>query len=356
MGLLRALFAIAVVFQHSPWNGGLVFVGGRNAVQMFYMVSGFLICHVLTGDRAYGRVSDFYKSRLFRLLPMYYAVALISLLTATFINRDLLQTYAAIPASATVMLVFSNLFLFGQDWVMFSAIRAGELVFAADFRVSEVLLYQGLVVQQAWTLGVELCFYLIAPFVLRSRRVIWLLLALSVLLRLVLVWQGVGRNDPWTYRFFPTELAFFLIGALSNIYLLPFWQKHVSASQRTSMPSWGTGGMFLLTVSYFMIPLPGGVKSAVILALFFCVLPLTFIYQNQHSWDRKIGDLSYPIYIGHLLVVFALQAVWPLSLAQDFLLISAANLACTLIFALVLNYAIGIPVERYRRRFRSVPA
>ncbi len=356
MGVLRALFAISVVFQHSPWNGGLVLVGGRNAVQLFYMVSGFLICHVLTGDRAYERVSDFYKSRLFRLLPIYYAVALISLLTAPAINAEFLKTYSEIPVSAALMLVLSNLFLFGQDWVMFSAVRAGELVFATDFRASEVLLYQGLLVQQAWTLGVELSFYLIAPFVLRSRRAIWVLLVSSVLLRLVLIWNGVGRNDPWTYRFFPTELAFFLAGALSNIHLLPFWKKHVIAGQWSKLPMWATCVMILLTVAYFVIPVPGGVKSAVILALFLCVLPLTFIFQNQHGWDRKIGDLSYPIYIGHLLIVFALQVIWPSSLSGNLWLISLANLAGALLFALVLNFAIGIPVERYRKRFRTAPA
>jgi peptidoglycan/LPS O-acetylase OafA/YrhL len=44
MGTLRTLLAISVVFAHSF---GFVFVGGRNAVQLFYMISGFLISFVI---------------------------------------------------------------------------------------------------------------------------------------------------------------------------------------------------------------------------------------------------------------------------------------------------------------------
>jgi peptidoglycan/LPS O-acetylase OafA/YrhL len=44
MGMLRTIFAISVVFVHSY---GHVFVGGRNAVQLFYIISGFLISYVL---------------------------------------------------------------------------------------------------------------------------------------------------------------------------------------------------------------------------------------------------------------------------------------------------------------------
>lgn len=54
MGLLRTILAISVVLAHSIGfvsigfrsNVGLL-VGGQNAVQIFYMISGFLISYVL---------------------------------------------------------------------------------------------------------------------------------------------------------------------------------------------------------------------------------------------------------------------------------------------------------------------
>ncbi|MCH6025160.1 hypothetical protein MMA33_24360, partial [Salmonella enterica] len=82
-------------------------------------------------------------------------------------------------------------------------IDQGALAFTGSFARSDVPLYQGLLVPQAWTLGVEMSFYLIAPFVLHSPRRLLVLLAASLALRAVLIASGIGLSDPWTYRFFP---------------------------------------------------------------------------------------------------------------------------------------------------------
>ena len=107
---------------------------------------------------------------------------------------------------------------------MFFGIEHSSLLFTGSFAHSDVPLYQGLLVPQAWTLGVEITFYLVAPFVLRSPRRLLALLAASLALRAVLIATGIGLSDPWTYRFFPAELALFLAGALSHQILLPRWQ------------------------------------------------------------------------------------------------------------------------------------
>ncbi|MFZ6693377.1 acyltransferase family protein [Undibacterium sp. SXout20W] len=81
MGTLRTLFAIAVVFAHCY---GFLLVGGRNAVQLFYMISGFLISFVLIEQRAYLRMKTFYINRFLRLYPVYFVVALMTLATLMF--------------------------------------------------------------------------------------------------------------------------------------------------------------------------------------------------------------------------------------------------------------------------------
>lgn len=93
---------------------------------------------------------------------------------------------------------------------------------------SEVILYPALLVPQAWTLGVELAFYIVAPFVLVRRKALLLLLALSISVRIYLLYVGLGKSDPWTYRFFPAELALFLLGALAHQVLLPFYKITLS--------------------------------------------------------------------------------------------------------------------------------
>ena len=77
MGTLRTLFAISVVFAHSI---GFVFVGGQNAVRLFYMISGFLISFVLVERKSYSSIVLFYINRYLRLYPIYLSVAVLSLI------------------------------------------------------------------------------------------------------------------------------------------------------------------------------------------------------------------------------------------------------------------------------------
>src|SRR5437763_1126907 len=108
MGSLRTIFAIAVVFSHC-WPEGIVFVGGRNAVQLFYIISGFLISFVLVEKKTYDRVRYFYLNRYLRLYPIYISTAAITLTVfsiAHFVNHSVpfFDVYATAPASATTLL------------------------------------------------------------------------------------------------------------------------------------------------------------------------------------------------------------------------------------------------------------
>ena len=67
-------------------------------------------------------------------------------------------------------------------------------------------------VPQAWTLSIEIMFYILVPFVVRKIRVIALLFSLSLFIRFLAISFGFGLHDPWTYRFFPFELALFFLG------------------------------------------------------------------------------------------------------------------------------------------------
>ena len=215
MGTLRTIFAMAVVFAHA---GVYMFVGALNGVQLFYMISGFLMSFILTDVKAYPRVKEFYINRFLRLYPVYAVIAILTLgayAIGIHVYDEFFSVYREAPWSAVILLVFSNTFLFLQDWVMFAAVVDGRLVPTGNFMESSPLLYQGLLVPQAWTLGVELTFYLIAPFVLPRRRLVYVLFAASLALRVAFILRGFGRFDPWSYRFFPTELALFLAGALS---------------------------------------------------------------------------------------------------------------------------------------------
>lgn len=354
MGLLRTIFAISVVFFHS--NGHFL-IGGRNAVQLFYMISGFLISYVLIDNKDYKNKIDFYINRVLRLYPIYLAVSLLTLFIViiqyVFFNTPaLFKTWIESPLLAKILLIFSNIFIFGQDLVMFSGVQNGQLVLTNNFYKSDILLFEGLLVPQAWTLGLELSFYLIAPFILFSKKVIYGLLVFSIGFRILLICDGIGTHDPWTYRFFPLEISLFLLGALAHQILYPNYKK-IFNEKINLISKLATWFLVLFSLIFFQIPAPLLYKNIILFASFFVLMPLTFIFSINSNWDKKIGDLSYPIYIVHILVIMISIDVINFFGINNKELISIVCVFLSIIFAIFLNKYISNPIEIIRSKFRT---
>jgi peptidoglycan/LPS O-acetylase OafA/YrhL len=353
MGTLRTIFAVSVVCAHS-WPAGMVFVGGRNAVQLFYVFSGFLISYVLVESKSYNNTSTFYINRYLRLYPIYLVVAILSVATKLqwIGESNLYAIYKTVPIDAFLLLVLSNVFLLGQDWVTFSGIHHGQLVFGAPYNNSEIPLHEALIIPQAWTLGVELTFYLIAPFVLPKRNLIYALLFLSLAVRAVLINFGLD-HDLWTYGFFPAELALFLLGALAQQTLSPFY-KRVFAHRQLVLAKAATLFLVFVSIIYFLVPVNELYKTLFLFSIFIFLIPLTFIFQNRFAWDKWIGDLSYPIYIGHMLVIWT-TTFWlkaKIGVADEHL-IAIACVLLSIMFAIFLNQYIGLPFEALRGKLKT---
>lgn len=353
MGMLRTLLALSVVLDHLGGGATDRLVGGRLAVQLFYVISGFLISFVLTAtDHYQGAPGRFYANRALRLYPVYLVVAALTLLAYAGAGESpFWRIYDGLPLTATVYLALSNLLILGQDWLMFFGIEHGALAFTGSFAHSDVPLYQGLLVPQAWTLGVELSFYLIAPFVLHSPRRLLLLLLASLALRVALVASGIGRSDPWTYRFFPTELALFLAGSLSHQVLLPRWQAWSARLRR--LPELGTALLLLYALAHFSIALPPTVRDGLAVLLFAALMPLAFLFQARYRLDKAIGELSYPIYICHALVIVFFGWLLDGTQLRQPMMFMTLVVAGSIGFAALLNVLVAEPVERLRRRLRG---
>ncbi len=358
MGMIRTLLAITVVCAHSPCWCDSYLVGGRNAVQLFYIISGFLIAHVLQTNKSYVDPMKFYANRVLRIYPIYLAVAVLSLLIYRGGYHYFFEIYREIPASADALLVFSNLFLFGQDEVMFCDVRDGQLVYTFGLPPAQTPLWIGLIVPQAWTLEVELCFYALAPFILR--RMPWLiaLLLLSAAIRGYLFAIGLGTRDPWSYRFFPAELSLFLLGALAQRYALPAWVAFIAwsnggPSRASWIPAAGTLAIIAMCLVYGMVPLGDIIRVPALFVLVLVLLPLAFLWQNHSRLDRAIGELSYPIYVCHLMVILSLKALPEIILVTGPIAVTFWNVVASVFFAWVLNRYIGKPIERLRSRVKS---
>lgn len=111
--------------------------------------------------------------------------------------------------------------------------------------------------------------------------------------------------------------------------------------------------MIAITLMYWLIPIRETIKTIVLFSVFLLLMPLTFVFQAQRRWDKWIGDLSYPIYICHMLIIFIVTLVLGRFGITDKLLISAIVVAVTVGFSITLNTFIGGPVEALRGRFRE---
>jgi peptidoglycan/LPS O-acetylase OafA/YrhL len=310
LGLLRILLAACVFFGHSRPLGHLRWLSSNEAVELFFVVSGFYMQLILVTRYTNEKLGkawafQFYKARYFRLLPIYLLGVLLVVGLASHqpsLDPSSIWTYVqGLPDTLgnvlfKAFLCFTNMTILFQDVTMFLAAHHEQIQWSAQFHNSDVLLWKGLAVFQAWSLGIELSFYLIAPYLLNlpSR---WLILGaiFSLATKAVVIW-AFSLGDPWTYRFFPFELGSFLLGALAFRYrsavehLLPKRMERYCA--------------YPLAIAIAAIRVPVPLAHVVYPLALACVLPYLFRMTSGHKEDRLIGELSYPFYIFH---VFALR-------------------------------------------------
>jgi peptidoglycan/LPS O-acetylase OafA/YrhL len=349
MGIVRLLLALAVVSTHAgplPLTGNHL-VGGIVAVQSFYVISGFYMALVLHGR--YRNRADFYFNRFLRLYPTYWCVlGLAALLGSTTFHAIL--TSPLLKWDGKALMLFANLFIFGSDAMLFLFPGVDGLQFTADFRDHGMrMLLPFHAIPQAWTLPIEMMFYAVAPFIVKDLRGLLAIVVASLALRYV-VYTSASAGDPWTYRFFPLELAFFCAGSIAF---------HVYNRIRELDAARWIGAVLLIVIVGYMIAfddvpvlLPDTLlfdgQMLQFYALLLASLPFIFHASRASAIDQWIGELSYPVYLVHLLVIGAVLRFLPEASAAAMYWI----LALTLLAAALLNIAVQLPIER---RFKRLP-
>jgi len=234
-------------------------------------------------------------------------------------------------------------------------VNGGHLAFCANFGQSDPQLWKFLLVPQAWTLGVELSFYALAPFIVRRWRPLIALFCCAWFARAAGAAFGLVY-DPWNYRFFPFELGIFLLGALSCKLFLRYAKAICLRPKAQWMAYIGTI-IILVTASHPR--LHGSIVTAALLFWTFLALPFLFHFQQNHRFDGILGELSYPLYIGHYLVTefmgrnrsWGEQQFGALISSDAFF--SLLAIAASLVVALLLKVAIADPMEKFRKTVKS---
>jgi peptidoglycan/LPS O-acetylase OafA/YrhL len=150
---------------HAGVSGTFRGFGGENAVEIFFMISGFYVALIL--DNSYSSIRLFYTNRILRLYPIYFLVcALILIRHAIFADSS--NNLFNYPAVALLIGTLANTTLIGSDWIMFLQWNENGLQFG-PYGDSQLQIHQMLFIPQAWSLGAELTFYALAPFICKVK-------------------------------------------------------------------------------------------------------------------------------------------------------------------------------------------
>jgi peptidoglycan/LPS O-acetylase OafA/YrhL len=233
---LRAVAIAAVVVHHAFPE---VLPGGFAGVDLFFVISGYLITAIIAGELAAGRFSvwAFWQRRIRRIVPALAAMLAVTGLAGWAVMTPL-DFYQFAKALAAAALFGSNL-LFARDVDYFySAEGAAPLI-------------------HTWTLGVEEQFYLVFPLLLmavfRWRRAALLAVVAGITLAsFALALWLVPRWPLGAFYLLPTRMWELVLGACCA--LLP--------PPRQVRGGLAAAGLALIAAGFAVIspatPAPGG--------------------------------------------------------------------------------------------------
>jgi len=290
---LRALAVIPVVLFHA---GISTFSGGFVGVDIFFVISGYLITSIILSEQAKDRftLASFYERRARRILPALMLVVLLSIVASWFL---LLPTELVDFGESVVSVgVFASNVLFWQQSNYFAP--------TAEF----------IPLLHTWSLAVEEQFYLVFP-VFMIFTVIWLkrsrIIVLSILALLSLLYcEWAWRNTPEANFFLAPSRAWELIAGV----LCAFYLQNANQPNNTTKQVGSLLGLLMILFSIFFfskdIPFPSIYALAPVVGT---VLLILFAGANTIAGQLLsipafvgIGLISYSAYLWHQpLFVFA---------------------------------------------------
>jgi peptidoglycan/LPS O-acetylase OafA/YrhL len=355
---IRAFAVAAVLLFH----GGVPGIGGGLlGVDVFFVLSGFLITCLLCGEYSRSatiRLGRFWAGRARRLLPALF-ILLLGVALYTWIFRNTLDVSSIRGDALATLLYFAN-------WHF---VLTGQSYFNQGTTPSPLL--------HMWSLSVEEQYYLVWPlialFVLRlrgARGVAWVALVGSAASALLMGWMyEAGVSIDRLYYGTDTRAQALLVGSVLGALASPRQWRVVAgdwvdttAGRITGAALGAAGAAFLLWAfhafngqetflyhgGFYLVALAAGaVITAVtswrtsLLAAFLSLRPLTYI-----------GRISYGLYLYH----------WPLFLALDHahtgltgLALLSVRLASTFAVAVASFHLVEEPI-RTGRLARTWPA
>lgn len=351
LNALRFYLALSVIVDHTfgyqhLWDQPLdhlqplpfFFLSGFDAVNFFFVLSGFLIMYLLLAEQKQTQtvnVEKFYLRRILRIWPLYFLI--IGL--AVFILPLLVTNYEQSQIEKPTMMIL--IVLFGANFAH---------PFLSPFNPLKHL----------WSIAVEEQFYLIAPHLLRQKRRLILILATFTAIMTLLWIIGVSNNFIVLVHFLEAmRYQSIAIGCLFAI----LYFNHSSLLKWLYHPVLGYGSVFIVAcLALTPLNVEAGIYT-LITSLVYAIVILNigtndkFRLKPKHPIFESLGNLSFGMYMYHPLVLNIFFANYYDTLPSDqFNAIVHPIVITTSILIAWLSYRyVEKPFLRLKDRFKPSP-
>lgn len=358
---VRAI-AILLVFAY---HGDLIEFGWAG-VQLFFVLSGFLITSILLDMKASLPVGEYFKKfygrRFLRIFPLYYFyLAFMAVIAYGLYLRDYRPQYMQI--------------YFDQVW--------HAVFYAYDFFYRSPAFQQTQFLDHFWSLSVEEQFYIVWPLLLLLVRQKYLkglfisFIALGTLFRIVLYLLYASGSSLWFFKE-PFELVIyswplshldaFSFGAYISRYSIPFPRQQLILLAGL-VPAIGYTATFIATGSPGVISALGYdlpmqvvyqfIWGPTLLNYFFTIMIYCVVREGLLTrfldlpWLRFIGRISYGMYVYHFAVLWFVHRFSEARSQGElpYWLYFSTALALTILISTISYYLLERPILNLKDRY-----
>lgn len=286
---LRAVAVVCVILYHSKISA---FANGYLGVDIFFVISGFVITRLIVNKGAGFSFKEFYGRRIRRLAPSLFLVLAVT---------EIISVIMLYPTE--LRRVLSSL--------LYISFFAGNVYFLRTSNYFNDSNFNPLL--HTWSLGVEEQFYLFLPILLflllrhvKRRSGILVIIFLAILASLLVAQYSKGVSQPFSFYMLPTRAWELLLGTGAAL-IVHYWRKN----GRLLPHIFFDVTMAMLGISMIIFSLFGVSGSAVfpdLSSILVCVgvfllllssQPLSLYRLLSNHFLVIIGKRSYTAYLWH---------------------------------------------------------
>jgi peptidoglycan/LPS O-acetylase OafA/YrhL len=327
MGLFRFLLAICVVMAHTASISPLIklnYLNATSSVIIFFIISGYYMQMILSEKYTstnLGKLNNikFYLSRYIRIFPTYFICLVATFIYIYYINNSLpaisdmqiaIVKIYNLPNNIEniifkIWYLISSIFIVFQDLCLNLVVHNDIAKFTLDRSSGSIYVPSAFIVPQAWSIGSELFFYLLAPLIVKINTRYIVIIIISLLLMALLFIQYSSLGDIY-YRATPFTLVYFIIGCLLYRCRDKF---NIYQSKENYSVKLFSAYFFVICITLFF-PWNGLFFTFPLVLICSIFIPSLFFITKDNLMDRFLGELSYPIYIYHMLFFWIASNNW----------------------------------------------